>query len=429
MFNGIILNEKELHRAKARVELLSNRLSSKGQLDQLVIGLPPEIVNQVTEMMIIEGKELTRAIDAYESTKNTHNPAKLVELAHNNPGLTLIIARIAIGHSQKQLAWRLGVKEQQVQRYEADRYSSISMKNYTRIAALLGVRIEATITKDHAFRGLDEVIDDVSKTDIKKILKHGRNSCWFSDEMDEAKLRQNIAENRIQYGSPSLLRTGINVKDHSEDVLLHAWRAQVSKIARNVISLEPPIEFDPLEIRWLPDLVRLSIHDDGPVRAMEMLKKYGILLIYEPQIPGLAIDGATFLEAGVPVIAMTLRKDTIDNFWYTLFHELGHTILHFRKGLEAGFFDQLEADSADKIEKEADLFASNILISEERWHRSTARIARKPSIIEAFAREVGIHPAIVFGRIRKEQENYAIFSNKLGRDTVRKQFSGLNLKG
>jgi HTH-type transcriptional regulator/antitoxin HigA len=63
-----------------------------------------------------------------------------------------------------------------------------------------------------------------------------------------------------------------------------------------------------------------------------------------------------------------------------------------------------------------------MLIPEERWRRSTARIASSPQVIEKFARELGVHPAIVFGRIRKERNDHTLFSQKIGRKTVRKLF-------
>ncbi|WP_315744481.1 helix-turn-helix domain-containing protein [Bradyrhizobium sp. SZCCHNR1075] len=53
----------------------------------------------------------------------------------------LIRARIASGLSQKALADRLGLKEQQVQRYEAERYTSASYQRLREIANALGVRI------------------------------------------------------------------------------------------------------------------------------------------------------------------------------------------------------------------------------------------------------------------------------------------------
>lgn len=421
--NGIVLNEKELRDAKARVAKLADALSSESGIIQLVSNLPPEVVTQVTKMMKAERVRLLSAIAAFENAKGGGDASSLLKQSGTDPGVTLIVARIAKGYSQKDLAWRLGVKEQQIQRYEADRYSSISLKNYARVAALLGVQMTATITENPSFRGLDAVIADVTREDIRKILKHGRSRGWFAAEMSEAQLRQYIAENRIEFGSPSLLRTGLNVTDHSEDVLLHAWRARVATRAREELSLQPAT-FDPLEINWLSELVRLSAFSDGPIRAREALRENGILLIAEPQIPGLAIDGAAFLEGNVPVIGMTIRKDTIDNFWFTLLHEIAHAVLHHRTGLATGFFDQLESVSTDEQEAEADSFAANILIPEEKWRRSTARIANSADVIEKFAKEIGIHPAIVFGRIRKERNNYALFSNKIGANTVREQLVG-----
>ena len=144
------------------------------------------------------------------------------------------------------------------------------------------------------------------------------------------------------------------------------------------------------------------------------------MLVAEPQIPGMKVDGAAFLLEGVPVIGLTLRRDTVDNFWFTLLHEVGHVILHYRTGLRTGFFDDTDTTDVDEIEQEANEFASNVLIPEERWKRSPARITKSPAVVEKFAKELGINPAIVFGRIQKERGNYAIFSNSIGRGAVRK---------
>lgn len=419
---GIILNETELREARGRAVKLDDALSSEETLRRVAEGLSPEIVDQLGRMMKSERAELNEAIAAYEAAKETGEPATLQARAGGDPGLTLIVARIAKGFSQRDLAWRLGVKEQQVQRYEADRYGSISMKNYSRVAALLGVRLSANIQPLPQFRGLDAVIDDVSKEQIKKILKHGRENGWFSGEMDEVGLRQFIAQNRIQFGSPSLLRTGLNVKDHSDDVLLHAWRARVASRARQVIS-KGVERFDPIQTGWLQELRKLSVHSDGPRQARDLLLKRGIVMIVEAQIQGLAIDGAAFLEDDVPVIGITLRRDYIDNFWFTLLHEVGHVTLHYRTGLSEGFYDQFEQQSVDEQEAEADSFASNLLISDKLWQRSPARIAKSPAVIEKFAKDMSIHPAIVFGRIRKERNDYTLFSQKIGGKTVRQLFA------
>ena len=77
------------------------------------------------------------------------------------------------------------------------------------------------------------------------------------------------------------------------------------------------------------------------------------MLIVEPQVPGLKIDGAAFIVDGRPVIGMTLRTDTVDNFWFTLMHELAHVTLHFSTGLAVGFYDQTDQEtSVDEQEEE-----------------------------------------------------------------------------
>jgi HTH-type transcriptional regulator/antitoxin HigA len=425
----IALNEKEVREVRARISHLSEALSSERALEPVVAGLPPEVVSQVSRMMAAERERLIHMVEAYSQAKDTQRPTALKALVNRDPGLMLIVARIANGFSQKDLAWRLGVKEQQVQRWEAERYAQISLKNYHRVAALLGVRAWADMSDQPEFRGLDKVIDNVSKADSKKILKHGRENGWFADGFTEGELRRYIAQNRIDFGSPGLLRTGLNVVDHSEDVTLHAWRARVTARARGAFASVEDVH-DPLELKWIPDLVRLSRETDGPLRAKDMLASCGIVLIVEPQVPGLKIDGAAFIVDGRPVIGMTLRTDTVDNFWFTLMHELAHVTLHFFTGLAVGFYDQTDqVTSVDEQEEEANRFASNLLIPEERWRRSTARIAKSAAVIERFANDLGIHPAIVFGRIRKERDDWSLFANKIGRNTVRKLFLGQAQKG
>ena len=427
--NGITLNEKEARETRARISRLTEALHSEHALEPVVAGLPPEVVSQVSRMMKAERERLTQAVEAYEQAKDTQRPTALKALVNHDLGLMLIVARIANGFSQKDLAWRLGVKEQQVQRWEAERYGQISLKNYHRVSALLGVRPWADMPDQPEFRGLDKVIDGVSKSEIKKILKHGRENGWFADDFTEAELRRYIAENRIDFGSPGLLRTGLNVVDHSEDVMLHAWRARVTARAREAFASVEDVH-EPLELKWMPELVRLSKEPDGPLRAVEVLACRGIVLIVEPQVPGLKIDGAAFIVDGRPVIGMTVRTDTVDNFWFTLMHELAHVTLHFSTGLAVGFYDQTDQEtSVDEQEEEANRFASNLLIPEERWRRSTARIAKSAAVIERFANELGIHPAIVFGRIRKERGEWSLFANKIGRNTVRKLFVGKAQKG
>ena len=59
--------------------------------------------------------------------------------------IALIRARIAVGMAQESLARRLGVKPQQVQRYEATEYESASFARVLRVVQALGLRMPKAI--------------------------------------------------------------------------------------------------------------------------------------------------------------------------------------------------------------------------------------------------------------------------------------------
>lgn len=422
--SSLILNEREARDARTTASELDRLLSSEQAFEPIIAGLPPQVVNGFRKAIKAEKIELEALVAAYEAAK-VGDFEDLKQRARNDPGLSLIVARIARNLTQKELARKLGVKEQQIQRYEADRYNSISLANFRRIARFLGIDWEMRLSD--RFGGGWNIASNVSAVEVKKILKHARANGWFdgddpavmADEESVNYLQRYVSDHILKYGSPSLLRTGLNVQDHEEDFLLVAWKARVTRRAEQIIATHN-VAYRPLDISWLLDLAKLSQHVDGPARARDLLLSKGIVLVAEPQIPGMKVDGAAFLLEDVPIIGLTLRRDTVDGFWFTLLHECGHVILHYRTGLRIGFFDDSDAGSADEVEQEADEFASNILIPEERWKRSPARIAKTPAVVEKFANDLGINPAIVFGRIQKERGNYSLFSNLIGRGLVRK---------
>lgn len=418
----VILNEREAHEARATAAEIQRVLSTERCFDAIIAGLPPEVVNGYRRAIATEQAELMSVLRAYEAAK-AGDYSELKRRAGNDPGLALIVARIARGLTQKELARRLGLKEQQIQRYEADRYRSISLLNYRRIASVLGVLWEMKFS-DWIGSGWN-IAPHISTDNIRKVVKHGKEHGWFERDADrdaivdcETYLWKYVVDNIINYGSPALLRTGLNIEDQPDDLLLLAWKSRITKRAESIIEKSIGI-YKRHDISWLVELVRLSTAEDAPALAQKFLEEIGIVLIAEPQIPGLKLDGAAFLVAGIPVIGLTVRRDTLDNFWFTLLHEIAHVILHFRTGLQAGFFDDTDITTLEDVEQEANVFASNVLIPDEIWEHSPARIAKSPHVIEKFARQIKIHPAIVFGRVQRERGDYSAYSNNIGRGRVR----------
>ena len=425
-----ITNERQEREVSAAIDQITAALSSEQVLKSLVDGLPPEVVDGVRQALVIEKGELEKSLDAYRSALGGA-VEKLAERAGNDLGAPLIAARVAKGWKQKDLARRLFLPEQQVQRYEAERYRSISLGNLIRVARTLGIRLIADISNPLQEPWLPT--HEMTAADLKKVLTHARDHGWLekteqSDDAGIAQLRRTVAEHVGDYGTPSLLRTGLNVKDHSEDWLLLAWKAQVTRRALKQAQ-QSKIRYRLLDVSWLKELVQLSVFDDGPQQARRMLADRGIILVYEPQIAGMKIDGAAFLVDEVPVIGLTLRLDAVDNFWFTLLHEIAHVILHYRTGLSAGFFDDNVGNiEIDECEAQANQFASNLLVPDEIWRKSSARISKTAEPIERLAAQLSISPAILFGRIRMERNNYSIFSDKIGRNKVRRQLAAQPLE-
>jgi HTH-type transcriptional regulator / antitoxin HigA len=129
---------------------------------------------------------------------------------------------------------------------------------------------------------------------------------------------------------------------------------------------------------------------------------------------------------GTPIIALTIRHDRIDNFWFTLLHEHCHVCCHLNNDTRV-ILDDLEVrsstESEDDIEHQADMFAQNALLppSVSARLRSTELT---PDEVESIAAEAGVHPAIVAGLWQREHADYRRFSKMLGRGEVSAQLEG-----
>lgn len=344
----------------------------------------------------------------------------------------LIRARIAKGLSQRQLADALGLKEQQIQRYEAEEYASANLRRLADVARALGLNINEVAE----FRATSQVPrcdenDNLAWDQFPVKEMYRRN--WFegfSGSLDAAvanaeelikELVKGSLDKPVQAAARQRVRSGGSVNWSA----LLAWQCRVITLAKKEI-MTNKYNQRTITDEWLTKLAHLSREENGPKMAIEHLRNSGIRVVVEFHLPNTYLDGAAFLLSdGSPVIGMTLRHDRLDNFWFVLFHELVHIIKHLHKGDIESIFDDLDA-KADDIEQEADEQAGEILVSEDKWNTSLARFVRSEDSIRDFANELGIHPAIIAGKIRKEANNYIILKNMVGQGEVRKLFPGTN---
>ena len=178
----------------------------------------------------------------------------------------------------------------------------------------------------------------------------------------------------------------------------------------------------------MQEVARLSYFDYGPLLAREYLEKHGIQMIVVPHLPKTYLDGAAILlPDATPIIGLTLRYDRIDNFWFCLLHELAHVSKHLSAS-ERIIIDDLDprgkkVEVEDIIEKEADEMTGYGLIPKKVWDRKPISDKATSKEVYALAVKLKIHPAIIAGRIRFEQNNYKLLSRHVGNKQIRKHFA------
>lgn len=232
-------------------------------------------------------------------------------------------------------------------------------------------------------------------------------------------------------GSPSAVIALYRKADHvrsartMDQYALAAWSARV--VIRALEKPLPRYETGTVNTSLVQELLRCSRAETGPVLAVEFLKERGIGVVIEPHLPRTHLDGAAIgSPEGNPMIGLTLRHDRIDYFWFCLVHELAHVALHLGAAA-TGFYDDLDADNhGDAVEREADSWAGEALIATEAWEKSPVSRLRSPEAVQDLADTLGIHPAIVAGRMRRVFKNYRLLNHLVGLGQVRKLFSETN---
>jgi HTH-type transcriptional regulator/antitoxin HigA len=415
----MITNDRQYKIAKSQADDFQNAL--EGFAFSLPENVHPKIAEAHKNAIQSQLDELLADIIEYEDLKEGKIVVSEINALEELP-LALIRARIANQLTQAELAEKLQLKMQQIQRYESEKYESASLKTLTRIARELGLKFNADVQL--------KAVEAPEKLDIKNYpFKQMFQRNWFGTFLgsinDAAKqspvllqhLFQNAGMNNFKYAfNRQSIRSGSVFNEYA----LNAWYARVLIKAQEQ-SLENVFHKDLIDQQWLRTLAELSRETDAPVRAAEYLMSSGIHFIIEPVLEGTFLDGAALLARDLsPVVAMTLRHDRLDNFWFVLFHELAHIILHLNDDLNV-IFDDLDVKIGG-IEQEADAYALNALIPDEVWRKSLVRFSPSNETIINQSETLAIHPALLAGRVRMETGKYFLFTDLIGQGEVRKCF-------
>ncbi len=152
-------------------------------------------------------------------------------------------------------------------------------------------------------------------------------------------------------------------------------------------------------------LRRLAAYPKEVRRLPETMADYGVRLVVVEPLPGAKIDGATFwLNDDSPVIAVSVRYDRIDAFWYTVMHEVAHVQNKDALSVDTDLSGDYMASTLlkDDTEQRADREAAAALVPPNKLDSFIRRVGplySKPRIIQ-FAHTIKMHPGIIVGQLQ-----------------------------
>jgi HTH-type transcriptional regulator/antitoxin HigA len=401
MINRLIKAEKDYEMALSRIEGLMNAQLGTAEMDELEL--------------------LTALVEIYE---DKHYP-----INHPDPIAAIKFRMEQLGLAQKDMVPYIGTKGKVSEVLNGKRPLTLAMMRS--LNKDLGISAEVLMKAPGA-----SFPDEMKNLEwIKFPLAEMAKRCWIPKVKD---LKENAEElirgfitqaGGLETVSAALFRKskGARYNSKMDPYALTAWCIRVLMLAR-----KNPIKSryvkGSIKLRTMQEIARLSYFENGPLLAREYLEKQGIHLIVVPHLPKTYLDGAAMLMPdGTPVIGLTLRYDRIDNFWFCLLHELAHVAKHLTASDQI-IIDDLDLRGHDaapenKIEKEADEMSRNGLIPKKVWEKNPIEDKVTAAEVYTLAEKLKIHPAIISGRVRFEQNNYKLLSKHVGSKQIRRHFA------
>lgn len=302
----------------------------------------------------------------------------------------LVRARIGSGLTQRELAERLGLKEQQIQRYEAENYAGASLSRLQEVMRALGVELRAglelparemPLTRLHqrlTLLGLNRHFIDQR---LLRDAPENPSSAKIMELAERAARLFDLPVNRILSGDTKLgdLATSARFKTakNAAPTQLDAYTRYAESIADIVLRATQHLtpQASPGSAREMraaiEERVPLVAPDvENPLVRSDVLYAATLRYIYDLQIPVIplhdsgAFHGACFTRDGRSVIVLKQMTDSAARWLNDLLHEVDHLRDpdrgELRNWIELG---EISEWSEAPEERHANDFAADVLFS------------------------------------------------------------------
>lgn len=241
---------------------------------------------------------------------------------------------------------------------------------------------------------------------IREMIRRG----WIkqSDSIDGAEAELKAFFGVESLDTPPQLPVATRRTDPIEDLTpsQRAWCFRARNMASDLVVC--PFDKNRLD-DCLAQLRKLTAFAPEARKVAKTLGEYGIRFVVVEPLSGSKIDGAAmWLDENKPVIALSLRMDRIDAFWFTLLHEFAHILHEDGLSVDSDLTGNDRAFSVTKspMEMRADNAAADMLVPSEKllsFIRRVAPLYSKARIIQ-FAHRIRVHPGIILGQLQYRGE-------------------------
>lgn len=176
-----------------------------------------------------------------------------------------------------------------------------------------------------------------------------------------------------------------------------AWLRQGVRQARNLSCSN----WDPEGLTQALDNIRALSREKNPTvffpQLVNLGRQYGVAIVCVRTPAGCRASGAThFAPWGAPIVQLSFRYRSDDHFWFTVFHEIGHLLLHRGSPMFVEGADYILGEE----EAEADAFAQATLIRQD-FHDEMLSLPGDFRKVMRFAKRAKVSSGIVVGQMQK----------------------------
>lgn len=343
-----------------------------------------------------------------------------------HPGVSLLETLENLQMSQAELADRMGRPRKTINEIIRGK-TAITPETALQLEMVLGISASFWNKRESDYQEalawmqqrtqLAQWVDWVNQIPYKDLMKCG----WIQNQTNPSEIVQSVLsffgvvspeQWNVIWGNKLNIAFRRSISYSIDDFAVAAWIRKAEIMAQEIVCEE----YDEGKFRKALDEIRLLTSEQPSAelyqeRLGNLCRECGVAVVIVPRINKVSVFGVSqWLSPRKAMIALSLYFKTDDIFWYTFFHEAAHILLHSKKDVYIDLKDNDEYASS-MLEMQANEFARDILIPQDllqhfiRTRNLTSQ--GEPFFDEKdicrFARQLGIAPSVVVGRLQYDQ--------------------------